>query len=552
MGLKTSDRTALRWLIGRTRGNRSALAAIIAGNAVFAASGAFFALFCRGVIDSAVAGDKTGIHKYALLLAGTVLIQLILRLVCNWLSEKIRADIECRLRQELFGSLISADIGKLSHYHTAELLNRLFSDVRICSEGIADIIPSAVNLVTQLLCAGALMIFLQPWLAAVFAAAGILMFAALSLFRSRLKGLHKQVQEKEGKVRALIQETLSNQLVVRGFRAERSILAKNDQNQRQHYRLRMKRRALGITAGAGFGLIFQAGYVLALIWGSFGIFSGTMSYGTLTAVLQLVNQIQSPFAGLSSLLPQYYSATASAERLIELQQLPQERPAVSPLKSGDFTELRISGVEFSYSGANILKRADMTINKGDIAALTGISGGGKTTLFKLILGAYKPQAGSITVCAGSEERSPGCDTRNLFAYVPQGNCLFSGTIRENIAFALPADDKRIMNAARTACAEDFIRQLPDGLDTTIGENGSGISEGQAQRIAIARALYSGAGFLLLDESTSALDAETESRLLKNISALDGKTVLIVTHRPAALEICSRKFTLKDGVINERS
>lgn len=552
MGLKNSDRAALRWLLSRTRGRRAALAAVVGGNAVFAAAGAVFALFCRGGIDCAVDGDRNGIFRYAMLLAGVVLLQLVLRLVCNWLSEKVRAGIEMEIRQELFGCLISAETGEVSRYHTAELLNRLFSDVRICADGIADIIPAAVNMATQLLCAGVLMIVLQPWFAAVFAAAGLLMFAALTLFRSRLKGLHKQVQEKEGKVRALIQETLSNPLVVRVFGAQRKMLGRNDVSQREHYRLRMKRRALGITAGAGFGLIFQAGYVLALVWGSCGIFSGTMSYGTLTAVLQLVNQIQSPFAGLSSLLPQYYSAAASAERLIELQDLPQEPPAASPLRNEDFTGLEISGVRFSYGGGEVISRADMTVNRGDIAALTGISGGGKSTLFRLILGAYKPQAGSIAIRAGNETRSPGGDTRGLFAYVPQGNCLFSGTIRDNIAFARPADDELIMQSARAACAEDFISRLPDGLDTPIGENGAGLSEGQAQRIAVARALYSGACFLLLDEATSALDGETESRLLKNIAALDGKTVLIVTHRPAALEICSRKFTLKDGVLDERN
>ena len=550
MGHKGSDRTALRLLLSHLRGRRAALVVIIVGNALFAAAGAIFALFCRGVIDSATSGDKNGIISYAALLGGTVLLQLVLRLVCNQLSEKVRAEIEMELRQELFGCLISAQTESVSHYHTAELLNRLFSDVQICANGIADILPAAVNFTTQLLCAGTLMIVLQPWFAAVFAAAGIMMFAALCLLRGRLKGLHRQVQEKEGKVRALIQETLSNLQVVRVFGAQQKMLGKNHDNQREHYRLRMKRRALGITAGAGFGLIFQSGFVLALVWGGFGIFSGSMSYGTLTAVLQLVNQLQSPFAGLSALFPQYYAAIASAERLTELRALPQERTAEPALRCGEFTELRISGVRFSYGSAEVIGQADMTVHKGDIAALTGISGGGKTTLFRLILGAYRPQAGNIVIQAGGKELPAG-GAAGLFAYVPQGNCLFSGTLRENIAFALPADDERIMSAARTACAEDFIRELPNGLDTVIGENGLGLSEGQAQRIAVARAVYSNADFLLLDEATSALDGETESRLLKNIAALDGKTVLIVTHRPAALEICSRKFTLKDGVINEQ-
>lgn len=549
MGRKKLDRTALRQLFGLTRGKRGALLVVIIGNALFAASGAAFALFCRGVIDAATAGDSGGIIAYALLLCGVVLLQLALRLICNMLSEKVRAAIETELRGEMFGGLLSAELSDISGYHTAELVNRMFSDVRICAEGAANILPSAVNLVTQLLCAGVLMIVLQPWFAAVFAAAGIMVFAVLSIFRGRLKGLHRQVQEKEGKVRALIQETLSNMAVVRVFSAESTLLGKNAKNQREHYDLRMKRRTLGVAAGAGFGLIFQAGYVLALVWGGFGIFSGTMSYGTLTAVLQLVNQIQSPFAGLSSLFPQYYAAAASAERIMEIERLPHEENSAGT--RGEFTELRVDGVRFSYGGGDVLTRADMTVKRGEIAALTGISGGGKTTLFMLIFGMYRPQAGKITLVTTQGECAPCAASRRLFAYVPQGNGLFSGTIRENIAFAVPVDDERIMRAARTACAEEFIMQLPDGLDTVIGENGAGLSEGQAQRIAVARAVYSGADFLLMDEATSALDADTEYRLLKNIAALDGKTALIVTHRPAALEICSRKFILKDGVINEQ-
>ena len=529
MGRKKIDRTALRQLCGLTRGKRGALRVVIIGNALFAVSGAAFALFCRGVIDAATAGDSGGIIAYALLLCGVVLLQLALRLICNMLSEKVRAAIETELRGEMFGGLLSAELSDISGYHTAELVNRMFSDVRICAEGAANILPSAVNLVTQLLCAGVLMIVLQPWFAAVFAAAGIMVFAVLSIFRGRLKGLHRQVQEKEGKVRALIQETLSNMAVVRVFSAESTLLGKNAKNQREHYDLRMKRRTLGVAAGAGFGLIFQAGYVLALVWGGFGIFS--------------------PFAGLSSLFPQYYAAAASAERIMEIERLPHEENSAGT--RGEFTELRVDGVRFSYGGGDVLTRADMTVKRGEIAALTGISGGGKTTLFMLIFGMYRPQAGKITLVTTQGECAPCAASRRLFAYVPQGNGLFSGTIRENIAFAVLADDERIMRAARTACAEEFIMQLPDGLDTVIGENGAGLSEGQAQRIAVARAVYSGADFLLMDEATSALDADTEYRLLKNIAALDGKTALIVTHRPAALEICSRKFILKDGVINEQ-
>lgn len=552
MAKSKPDNAALSWLLARTKGRRGALAAIIAGNAVFAAAGAAFSLLCRGIIDSAVSGDRGGILGYAAGLGGFVLLQLVLRLVCNSLSEYVRAGLEMDIRANLFGKLLSAELSSVTKYHSGELLNRMFSDVKICSDGIADILPAAVNMATRLVCAGAIMIFLEPWFAVLFIAAGAVVFVVTRFFRGRLKGLHKQVQEKEGKVRSFLQESLESAAVIKVFGAERKMLRRNDLNQREHYKIRMKRRAIGIISGAGFGLIFQAGYVLALVWGAFGIFTGGMTYGTLTAVLQLVNQIQSPFAGLSSLFPQYYAMLASAERIIELENLPEEQKAAKALDYADFQRLEVSGLRFGYGEKDVITRADFTLNRGETAALTGISGGGKSTLFMLLLGAYRPDGGEIRFVSRSEEYSPGQETRGIFAYVPQGNCLFSGTIRENIAFLNDTEisDEAVMQAAKAACADEFITQLPEGLDTRIGENGHGLSEGQAQRIAVARALYSGAGFLLLDEATSALDEQTERKLLENISAMDGKTVLIVTHRPAALEICDRRFTLTDGVITE--
>lgn len=552
MAKSKPDNAALSWLLARTKGRRGALAAIIAGNAVFAAAGAAFSLLCRGIIDSAVSGDRGGILGYAAGLGGFVLLQLVLRLVCNSLSEYVRAGMEMDMRAKLFGKLLSAELSSVTKYHSGELLNRMFSDVKICSDGIADILPAAVNMVTRLVCAGVIMVFLEPWFAALFIAAGAVVFAVTRFFRGRLKGLHRQVQEKEGAVRSFLQEALESAAVIKVFGAERKMLRRNDLNQREHYRIRMKRRAIGIISGAGFGLVFQAGYVLALVWGAFGIFSGGMTYGTLTAVLQLVNQIQSPFAGLSSLFPQYYAMLASAERIIELENLPEEQKAAKALDYADFQRLEVSGLSFGYGDKEVISQADFALNKGETAALAGISGGGKSTLFMLLLGAYRPDGGEIRFVSRSEEYSPGQETRGIFAYVPQGNCLFSGTIRENIAFLNDTEisDEAVMQAAKAACADEFITQLPEGLDARIGENGHGLSEGQAQRIAVARALYSGAGFLLLDEATSALDEQTERRLLENISAMDGKTVLIVTHRPAALEICDRRFTLTDGVITE--
>ena len=549
MAASNSDRAAVKWLFRLTEGRRAALAAIILLNAVLAAMGAAFALLCRGIVDCAVSADHSGLVRYAVLLIGIVLLQVVLRLLCSGISEQVRAKTEMQLRGRIFGELLSVELSSLRKYHSGELLNRMFSDVRICSDSIVDIVPSAVNMVTKIICAAAVMIALEPGFALLFVLAGAAVFAVTRFFRSRLKGLHKRVQEKEGVVRSFLQESTESAAVIKVFGTQDRMRRRNDLNQQEHFRLRMKRRTIGLIAGAGFGLVFQAGYVLALVWGAYCIFEGVMSYGTLTAVLQLVNQIQTPFAGLSGLFPQYYAAAASAERLIELQGLPKESPAENTMSYSGFSQLAVSGLRFSYGGGDIIKNADFTLEKGSVTALTGISGGGKSTLFMLLLGAYRPQAGSIAFHAGRNTYSAGQESRCCIAYVPQGNCLFSGTIRENVTFMeLSPDEARLAAAMKAACADGFISELPQGLDTVIGENGSGLSEGQAQRIAVARALYSDAGILLLDEATSALDEQTESRLLENIAAMRDKTVLIVTHRPAALKICSKRLTVKDGII----
>ncbi|MDE6032066.1 MAG: ABC transporter ATP-binding protein/permease, partial [Oscillospiraceae bacterium] len=411
---------------------------------------------------------------------------------------------------------------------------------------------SAANNLVRIVFAAGVLLTLDWRFGLVFMGAGLFVFASTRFFRPKMKKLHTRVQEREGIVRSFLQETVENLLAVRVFSAERKMLAQNDENQLNMYKSRMRRSVFGISANAGLGLAFGAGYVFALMWGAAGIYEGTMSYGTLTAVLQLVNQIQSPFAGLSSLFPKYFSMCASGERIIALEALPEEKPAEKLLSAEEFKKVVLDNVSFSYGENHVLKDVGIEIEKGDFVSLTGISGGGKSTLFLLLLGAYRPEKGSVSFRSDGGSFAAGRETRPLFAYVPQGNLLFSGTIRENISFLNDgAEESEIYKAAETACAREFIEALPDGMDTRVGENGFGLSEGQAQRIAVARAVLGGAPILLLDEATSALDEQTEARLLKNISKLDGKTVVIVTHRPAALNICTKHLLLKDGNIYER-
>ena len=276
-----------------------------------------------------------------------------------------------------------------------------------------------------------------------------------------------------------------------------------------------------------------------------------MTYGTLTAVLQLISQIQTPFVSITKMFPQYYAVLASAERIMEIENITNEESIYEKIdvkQTYDKLEsIRFNNIKFNYGRETVIEHGDAMLNKGDFVAIRGISGIGKSTLMKMLLGVFKPQQGTIDICLENGktiQASP--DTRCMFSYVPQGNYLFSGTIRENILMINPnASDEEVSQALKLSEIEDFIEKLPDGLDTVIGEKGLGISEGQAQRLAIARALISNAPIILLDEATSALDKNTEEKVLDNIKKLNKKTCIIITHKAAALEVCNREFIIKD-------
>lgn len=547
MKISTGDRTSLEWIWKSSAKYRLRLVLLTLGNMIFAAASVLFALMCRGIVDGAVQGEKNAVIESGTGLFLVISGMLLLRLFCNGIEETIRAGLEKEYRGIILNSLLKKDYEKASAYHSGELMNRMFSDVGVVTDGAAGILPSVMGMVTKLVGAAAVLMALDLSFALLFIGAGLVLFLVSRFFRKRIKRLHKQVQETGGEVRSFLQEALEGLLVIKVFGAEEKMSRINEKNQEKHYKARLRRRSVTISANAGFGFVFQAGYLYAILWGAFGIMSGAMTYGTLTAILQLVNQIQQPFAALSAVMPKFYSMTASAERITELLSLPEEPEAEKTADYEKLEKITISGMSFSYGENKVLDNVNIEIDKGEIISLTGISGGGKSTLFLLLLGAYRPQSGEIVFEAENGSFSAGKETRRLFAYVPQGNLLFSGTVRDNITFLNEtASEAEINKAAETACALDFINELPDGMETKIGENGFGISEGQAQRIAIARAILGGAPLLLLDEATSALDESTEAALLQNIRVMKDRTVLIVTHRPAALDICGRHLILKEG------
>lgn len=544
------DKYTLKWLYARSKGQLWQIALIAVMRCILTVLGVNFALTSRYVIDAAVSKNIDGLVSSAIMLVTIIALQIVIRLLGQSLEVSVTARLNMNLRSHLFSSILKSDYSSQTAYHSGDLLTRLSNDTGIISSGIISLMPSTLALCVGLVYALYSLMRLDKSFALILLVGGIILLFTISAFRGIMKKLHKRVQETEGAVRSFWQESLGSILMVKVFGIESAIGKKSDTLQLDNFKAQMKRRGLSILASSSLSLVFSFGSLYALVYSSYRLFLGTITFGTLTAILQLVNQIQSPFAGLSGVLPNYYAILASAERIIEIEDLPEEKSLTDTLDPDNdymaMSNIVFEDISFGYGRDIILENADLTVNKGDFAVIAGISGIGKSTLIKLLLGVISPQNGRIFLNIDGKEIPVGKHSRPLFSYVPQGNLLLSGTIRDAVAMVRSdATDADIMKAAEISCAADFISKLPDGLDTYIGEKGMGLSEGQVQRLAVMRAILSDAPIILLDEATSALDEETELQLLKNIRAMENKTCVIISHKRAAFDICNKHIYIED-------
>ena len=540
------EQKTISWIYGYSKKYAWAVALLAGVSAAIAGSFILLALVSSALLDVASGFREGNLLQYCLMLVGLVVLQAVLNIANSNIRVRVSGKLEIELKRRLFASILKKPYLEISGIHSGEIMNRLTSDVDLVVAGVVGIFPQMISLGTKL-AAGLFVLFRIDFrFTFVILLIGTGVCAGSRIYSEKFRHFHKEVQETGGQVRAFLQECIENILVIKSFANEEIMQDRLENYQEVNYQIKKKRNTVSNLANTTFYVMFTAGYYAALAWGAVQIAKGVLTFGALTAFLQIIGQIRTPFRNISGLIPQYYSMIGSAERLMELEQTEEEKTSSDgegfEKLEKEMKALVFEDVAFAYEDCKVLESFSVRLQKGSLTAVAGASGAGKSTMMKLMLGLLACQNGRIYFDLGETQIPADAGTRKMFSYVPQGNMILSGTIRENLIFSgRKVSEEEIRAAAEMACIWEYIQKLPDGLDTVLKERGNGLSEGQIQRIAIARALLSDAPILLLDECTSALDEKTEAEVLENLKQLKTKTIVCISHKAAAIECCDQKI-----------
>ncbi len=475
-----------------------------------------------------------------------------------WVRNILGVKAQNRMQQRVLARLLRSEWRGREAMHSGDIINRLEQDVKTVVTFLTETLPSTVSTVAMFVGAFFYLFQMDTWLAITTVAILPVFILVSRVYIAYMRRYNRKVRDTDSLIQSLLTETMQHRMLVKTMEADEQMLDRLDNTQQTLRQWVRKRTAFSVASNFFLNLGFSIGFLVAFLWGALRLYAGTLTFGGMTAFLQLVNRIQGPARDLAKLVPSFVSVFTAAERLMELEDIPEEPQGDScmvPAPCG----IRFEQVTFNYGAPGqqpALRDFSVDFKPGTCTAVMGETGTGKTTLIRLLLALVKPQKGEISIY--SSETSNTCPTSSTsqtgfsslfplhrcnFVYVPQGNTLLSGTLRENLQLGNPqASDEQMMDALQMACA-GFVEELPDGLDTRFSEQGGGLSEGQAQRIAIARALLRPGSIMLLDEATSALDAETEKKVLENILSDHRRTVIFVTHRPAVIDYCDQVITI---------
>lgn len=550
------DTKTIKWIFNKTKSNLLNFILLNVINIIYSFLSIYSILISKNLIDAATNGTSTELKAYILQLILVAILAITLRAILASIDAVTRAKLEINFKQNILETILKRNYEKITKFHSGDLMTRIVSDVDIIIDTLVSLIPSILSMITSLICAIILLFQISQQFVGILLLGGIILFVVINLLKPYLKNIHKKVQEANGNVRLFFKEVFENLLVIKIFQAENPILKKCDELQHKKYEIQMKQRSLSIASNTGLNAIFQIVYIYALVWSAYLLFKKNITVGGLTSIVQLVTQIQVPIISLSRYVQNVFNMIGSAERIIELENIEKD-VIVDEIDSNQLYDnldsIVVENVDFTYKNKKIFKQINLTVTKGENIVIFGESGIGKSTLLKLILGIIKNDTGHIYFkLKDGSKQSINVDTRNMFSYVPQGKLILSGSIRENITFVNPnISDDDLDKALEISCCKSFIDQLEHGLDTKIGERGKGLSEGQLQRIAIARAIASKAPILILDEITSSLDSKTEEAVIQNIKNMKDITCIIVTHRNGVSKLCDKEYIVENKNMREK-
>lgn len=528
----------LLWLWRAWRGNRlqAALNAVVGLLSVGVSLTQVWAV--KHAIDVASGDEQGNIYMAVAFMGALILIDFALNISGIWIRNLLGIKAQNRMQQRVLDRILRSEWRGKESRHSGDVLNRLEFDVTNVVNFLTETLPSALSVLAMFIGAFSYLASME-WRLAVLVAAMVPLFVLVSkIYIRQMRGLTRQVRDSDSKVQAFMQEITQNRMLVKTLESGGFMINRLESTQSELRRNVVRRTSFSVFSNFILNFGFTLGYLVAFLWAAVRMSAGTLSFGGMTAFLQLVSKIQGPARSLTKLVPAFVSVFTAAERLMELEEDPLEEQG-DPIVLDAPCGVRLDNVSYAYQDGetNVIDNLSFDFRPGCCTAILGETGAGKTTLVRMLLALLQPQSGSLHIYNNVEERQLTPRLRANFVYVPQGNTLLSGTIRENLCLGKHnATDEEMREALIKSCAE-FVFDLPDGLDTACAEKGGGLSEGQAQRICIARALLRNRSVMLFDEATSALDPDTERRLLKNILASHDKTIIFITHRLAVVDYC---------------
>lgn len=504
-----------------------------------------FIFISKQVIDAATDGTSGKMLPYIAALVSIVMLQLSCDAADNWISVRMQIGVGNALRHRIFAHLLHSRWNELEQFHSGDVVNRVERDTSSLVSLLTVSLPAFLIMGVQLLAAFLLFCHLDarlPWIVA-----GILPLFLLGsrFYMKRMYQHTHRIRKSDSRIQSIIQESLQQRTVIKALELDKQHIRKLDEQQQQLRTHLMRRTRFSILTRTCVSGAFSCGYLTAFLWGVFCLSTGSITFGTMAAFLQLVGKVQRPVWDMARLIPSLADSATAIDRLQELEAVSAE-PQGKRIRFSETPDIEVEDITYSYAKGDtpVFSHFSCRFPAGSRTAVTGETGRGKTTLIRLLLALAQPQEGTVRLCSARQSAPVSPDTRCNFTYVPQGNTLFSGSIRDNLRMGNPhATDDAMRRALHTAVA-DFVFSLPDGLDAIIGEQGIGLSEGQAQRIAIARALLRNGHIVLLDEATSALDAETEQQFMENLHRNHtGQTFIFITHHTAVSQQCGQVINL---------